>query len=130
MKKIIETSEAPAAIGTYSQAVQVGNLVYLSGQIPLDPKTQQIVSGDIQAQIEQVFANILAIARAAGGDLSHVVKLTIYIRDFSHFPVINQIMTHLFTAPYPARAVIGVASLPKDAQVEIDAILCLSNFSS
>ncbi len=125
MKQVIQTNEAPQAIGTYSQAVKVGNTVYLSGQIPLDPKTQDLVTGDIKTQIQQIFANIAAVARAAGGSLESIVKLTIYIRDFAHFPIINQVMSDLFTEPYPARAVIGVASLPKDTQVEIDAILCL-----
>lgn len=127
MKQIIQTHEAPEAIGTYSQAVKVGNHVYISGQIPLDPQTMTLVSGDFKEQTRQVFRNLQAVAKAAGGALSDVVKLTIFMRDLSQFATINEVMTEFFNAPYPARAVIGVSALPKDAAVEADAILKLSD---
>lgn len=122
-REIIQTSEAPAAIGTYSQAVKTGNTVYLSGQIPLDPATMTLVEGDMSAQITRVFDNLQAVAKAAGGDLSNIAKLNIYLTDLAHFALVNEIMAQYFQEPYPARAAVGVASLPKGAQVEMDAIM-------
>jgi len=122
-KAIIHTDQAPAAIGTYSQAVKVNNTVYLSGQIPLDPKTMEIVSDDIAAQIGQVFDNLTAVCDAAGGDLSSIVKLNIFLTDLSNFPIVNEIMGQYFEEPYPARAAIGVRALPKGSKVEMDGIL-------
>ena len=127
MKQIIQTLEAPQAIGTYSQAVKVGNHVYLSGQIPLDPHTMNLVVGDFKAQIRQVFENLKAVAKAAGGSLADVVKLNIYLCDLKNFPQVNEVMQDYFSDPYPARAVIGVSALPKDAQVEADAIMKLQD---
>lgn len=124
MKRTITTTHAPQAIGTYSQAVKVGNTVYLSGQIGLDPSSMQLVEG-IEAQIHRVFANLEAVAEAADGSLDHVVKLTIYLTDLSHFALVNAIMAEYFTQPYPARAAVGVASLPRGALVEADAIMVL-----
>jgi len=124
-REIIQTDKAPQAIGTYSQAVKVGSTVYLSGQIPLVPATMTIVDGDISAQITQVFENLKAVAEAAGGDLSDIVKLNVFLTDLSHFPIVNEIMGRYFQAPYPARAAIGVAALPKEAGVEMDAIMQL-----
>ncbi len=118
----IVTEQAPAAIGPYSQAVRAGSLVFLSGQIPLDPQQMTLVNG-IEAQIHQVFANLSAVAQAAGGDLSHIVKLTVYLTDLEHFAQVNRIMEEYFKPPYPARAAIGVAALPKGAAVEMDAIM-------
>ena len=123
MKEIISTDKAPQAIGTYSQAVKVGSTVYLSGQIPLVPETMEIVDGDIEVCIRQVFDNLTAVARAAGGDLSDIVKLNIFLTDLSHFPLVNQVMAEYFQEPYPARAAIGVAALPKGAEVEMDGIM-------
>jgi len=125
-KSIIHTHLAPQAIGTYSQAVKVGGTVYLSGQIPLVPDTMILIEGDITAQITQVFENLKAVAHAAGGDLSDIVKLNVFLTDLSHFPIVNEIMGHYFNQPYPARAAIGVAALPKGAQVEMDGIMELS----
>jgi reactive intermediate/imine deaminase len=125
-KKIISTDKAPKAIGPYSQAVQVGSTVYLSGQIPLDPLTGDIVSGDIDAEARRVLDNLTAVAEAAGGTLAHVVRLTIYLTDLSTFQTVNQLMKGYFSEPYPARATIGVSQLPRGARVEIDAILELS----
>lgn len=122
-KEIISTDKAPQAIGTYSQAVKTGTTVYLSGQIPLIPETMEMVEGDIKLQIHRVFKNLLAVAEAAGGDLSDVVKLNIFLTDLSNFPYVNEVMAEYFQQPYPARAAIGVAALPKDAGVEMDAIL-------
>lgn len=122
-KIIISTDRAPQAIGTYSQAVQVGHTVYCSGQIPLVPASMEMVSADIDAQIIQVFDNLSAVAQAAGGSLANVVKLNIFLTDLTHFPKVNEIMATYFTAPYPARAAIGVAALPKAALVEMDAVL-------
>jgi len=122
-KAIIHTDHAPAAIGTYSQAVKVNNTVYLSGQIPLDPETMELVSEDIAAQISQVFDNLTAVCKAAGGDLSNIVKLNIFLTDLGHFPVVNEIMAQRFQEPYPARAAIGVRALPKGAMVEMDGIV-------
>ena len=124
-KDIIATDAAPRAIGTYSQAVRSGNTVYLSGQIPLVPASMELVGGDIRAQIVQVFDNLRAVARAAGGDLPDIVKLNVFLIDLTHFPLVNEIMAQYFKAPYPARAAIGVAALPKGAQVEMDAIMVL-----
>jgi reactive intermediate/imine deaminase len=121
----IVTNDAPQAIGTYSQAIRAGTTVYLSGQIPLDPKTMQLVDSDIDAQIHQVFKNLRAVAQAAGGDFEHCVKLTVYLTTLSHFPRLNEIMATYFVAPYPARAAVGVAELPRGAQVEIDAVMVL-----
>lgn len=124
-REIIRTAAAPAAIGTYSQAVKVGDTVYLSGQIPLVPGTMQLVEGDMGAQIRQVFSNLKAVAEAAGGSLADVVKLNIYLTDLAHFPLVNEVMARHFKEPYPARAAIGVASLPKGAAVEADAVMVL-----
>ena len=124
-RSIIQTADAPAAIGTYSQAVRTGNTVYVSGQIPLDPKTGQMVSGDIDAEIRRVFDNLKAIATAAGGTLDHAVKLTVFLTDMAHFPRVNEIMATYFAQPYPARAAVGVAALPKGARVEMECILSL-----
>lgn len=124
-KKIIQTTEAPAAIGTYSQAVQVGQTVYLSGQIGLDPASMQMVEG-IDAQIHRVFQNLAAVAAAAGGSLADVVKLNIFLTDLTHFPMVNEIMAGYFSQPYPARAAVGVAALPRGALVEADGVLCLA----
>lgn len=124
-KDIIATDAAPRAIGTYSQAVRSGNTVYLSGQIPLVPASMALVNGDIGAQIVQVFENLRAVARAAGGDLQDIVKLNVFLTDLVHFPRVNEIMAQYFQAPYPARAAVGVAALPKGAQVEMDAIMVL-----
>ena len=124
-REIIKTKDAPQAIGTYSQAVKTGNTVYLSGQIPLDPEKMELVGGDMRAQITQVFENLSAVTKAAGGNFSNIAKLNIYLTDLTHFPLVNEIMATYFKEPYPARAAVGVASLPKGAQVEMDAILVL-----
>jgi reactive intermediate/imine deaminase len=125
MTRIIRTDHAPAAIGTYSQAVAVGSTVYVSGQIPLDPATGTLVTGSIDAEIRRAFDNLLAIAQAAGGTLDDVVKLTLYLTDLGHFPQVNQIMAEYFQEPYPARATVGVAALPRGARIEMDCILSL-----
>ena len=122
-RQIIQTDKAPQAIGTYSQAVKVGSTVYLSGQIPLDPGTMNLVEGDMSTQVRRVFDNLSAVAQAAGGTLNHVVKLNVFLTDLSHFVLVNEIMAQYFQQPYPARAAIGVASLPKGAAVEMDAIM-------
>ncbi len=122
-KEIIHTDKAPQAIGTYSQAVKVGSTVYLSGQIPLNPETMEMVEGDIAVQIERVFDNLQAVAETAGGSFSDVVKLNVFLTDLSHFPIVNEIMGRYFQQPYPARAAIGVAALPKGAGVEMDAVM-------
>lgn len=124
-REIIRTDQAPQAIGTYSQAVKVDQTVYLSGQIPLVPETMQMVEGAIEAQIRRVFDNLQAVARAAGGSLADVVKLNVFLTDLNHFPMVNQVMADYFVEPYPARAAIGVAALPKDAGVEMDAVMVL-----
>lgn len=124
-RKTIATDKAPQAIGTYSQAVASGNTVYLSGQIPLDPETMEMVAGDIRDQIRRVFDNLAAVAEAGGGSLNDIVKLTVYLTDLADFPLINEVMGTYFNEPYPARAAVGVAQLPKDARVEMDAILIL-----
>lgn len=123
-KETIRTTEAPAAIGTYSQAIRTAGTVYVSGQIPLDPATGQLVGGDIRAQIHQVFRNLGAVARAAGLGLESAVKVNIFLTDLAHFATVNEIMAEYFPEPFPARAAIGVASLPRGAAVEADAILC------
>jgi reactive intermediate/imine deaminase len=119
----IATTHAPQAIGTYSQAMRAGNTVYLSGQIPLDPATGEMVVGDMEAQVRRVFENLKALAAAAGSDLDHAVRVTVYLTDLQHFALVNRVMAEYFSQPYPARAAIGVAALPKGAAVEIDAIL-------
>lgn len=124
-RQIIQTSRAPAAIGTYSQAVKIGPTVYISGQIPLDPATGELVSGDIDAEIERVFTNLAAIAEAAGGNLSHAVRVTVFLIDLAHFARVNEIMARFFPEPWPARAALGVAQLPRGARVEVDCILHL-----
>jgi len=122
-REIISTSKAPQAIGTYSQAVKVGSTVYMSGQIPLDPATMEVVEGDMRVQITRVFDNLQAVAEAAGGSLNKIAKLNIFLTDLAHFPVVNEIMANYFPEPYPARAAIGVASLPKAVGVEMDAVM-------
>ena len=124
-KEVIHSNKAPQAIGTYSQAVKFGNTVYLSGQIPLVPGMMELEKGDMRAQIARVFENLKAVANAAGGDLSNVVKLNVFLTDLGHFPLVNEVMSKYFQQPYPARAAIGVAALPKGAAVEMDAIMVL-----
>jgi len=124
----IQTDRAPQAIGTYSQAVRCGSAVYLSGQIPLDPATMQLVEGDMAVQIRRVFDNLAAVAEAAGGSLQDVAKLNVFLPDLGHFALVNQIMAEYFSEPYPARAAVGVAALPKGAQVEMDAVMELDTF--
>ncbi|HHS83363.1 MAG TPA: RidA family protein [Gammaproteobacteria bacterium] len=125
-REVIFTEKAPAAIGTYSQAIKTGKTVYLSGQIPLVPETMELVAGDMEAQISRVFDNLQAVAEAAGGTLADIVKLNIYLIDLSHFPLVNEVMARYFTEPYPARAAVGVAALPKGAVVEMDAVMELA----
>lgn len=122
-RRAIATDQAPAAIGTYSQAVEVDGTVYLSGQIPLVPATMELVEGNMRTQIEQVFDNLRAVTRAAGGDLDDIVKLTVYLVDLADFGLVNEIMAERFSPPFPARAAVQVAALPKGARVEVDAIL-------
>jgi reactive intermediate/imine deaminase len=124
-RQIIHTADAPKAIGTYSQAVRVGDTVYISGQIPLDPVSGQLVSGDIEAEIRRAFDNLKAIALAAGGSLADVVKLSVFLTDLGHFAKVNEIMATYFHEPYPARAALGVASLPRGARVEVECVLSL-----
>lgn len=124
-RTIIKTSHAPGAIGTYSQAVRVGDTVYISGQIPLDPATGQLINGDIEAEIRRVFENLKAIATAAGGSLADAVKVSVFLTDLGCFAQVNQIMAQYFSEPYPARAAVGVASLPRGARVEMECILSL-----
>ena len=126
-REIIATPDAPQAIGTYSQAVKVGDAVYLSGQIPLVPATMALVDGDMEAQIRRVFDNLQAVCRAAGGELQQIVKLNVFLTDLSHFPLVNEVMASYFQQPYPARAAIGVAALPKGAAVEMDAVMVLGS---
>ena len=128
-RHIITTDQAPRAIGTYSQAVKVGNTVYLSGQIPLEPATMQLFEGDIRSQIVRVFENLKAVATAAGGSLADIVKLTVYLTDLNHFPLVNEVMAAYFKEPYPARAALGVSQLPKGATVEMDAIMVIDGKS-
>ena len=125
-KEIISTDKAPQAIGTYSQAVKVGSTVYISGQIPLIPETMELLDGTVEEQIHQVFKNLAAIAQAAGGGLSDIAKLNVFLTDLSNFPTVNQVMAEYFTEPYPARAAVGVAELTKGVPVEMDAIMQLS----
>jgi reactive intermediate/imine deaminase len=125
-REIIRTDQAPQAIGTYSQAIKVGSTVYLSGQIALDPQTMNLVDGDTEAEIRRVFDNLAAVARAAGGGLEDLVKLNVFLVDLTHFALVNQIMSEYFQEPYPARAAIGVAALPRGASVEMDGVLELA----
>ena len=122
-KQPIHTDQSPQAIGTYSQAMQVGNTIYISGQIPLLAATMEIISDDIRQQIHQVFSNLSAVTAAAGGNLNHIVKLNIYLTDLADFPMVNEIMLKYFTQPYPARAVVGVVALPKNVRVEMEAVM-------
>lgn len=124
-KSVISSDKAPAAIGTYSQAIRAGNTVYLSGQIPLDPATMQMVEGGFEAEAVQVFENLKAVCEAAGGSLADIAKLNIFLTDLGNFATVNQVMGRYFQQPYPARAAIGVAALPRGAQVEMDGILVL-----
>lgn len=124
-KQIISTDKAPKAIGTYSQAVKVGDTVYLSGQIPLVPETMEMLNGSVEEQIHRVFKNLAAVCEAAGGSLQDVVKLNVFLTDLSNFPIVNQVMAQYFTEPYPARAAIGVASLPRNAAVEMDGVMVI-----
>ncbi len=122
-REIIQTDRAPQAIGTYSQAVRSGNTVYLSGQIPLVPESMELVEGDMEAQIRRVFDNLSAVAEAAGGSLADIAKLNVFLTDLGHFAIVNEVMAEYFQPPYPARAAVGVAALPKGAQVEMDAVM-------
>jgi reactive intermediate/imine deaminase len=122
-REIIQTDRAPQAIGTYSQAVRSGNTVYMSGQIPLIPESMELVDGDMETQIRRVFDNLSAVAEAAGGSLADVVKLNVFLPDLGHFAIVNEVMAGYFKPPYPARAAVGVAALPKGAQVEMDAVM-------
>ncbi|HEY4968478.1 MAG TPA: RidA family protein [Steroidobacteraceae bacterium] len=124
-KQIISTSHAPAAIGVYSQAVRVGNTIWVSGQIPLDPQTKELVQGDVEAQVRQVFENLKAIVAAAGATFDDVVKATVFLIDLSHFGLVNKVMAEYFREPYPARAAVGVAALPRGAQIEVECIVAL-----
>jgi reactive intermediate/imine deaminase len=124
-KQIISTADAPSAIGPYSQAVRVGNTIWVSGQIPLDPATKELVGGDIEAQTRRVFENLKIIVVASGATLDEVVKVNIFLIDLSHFALVNKVMAEYFRAPYPARAAVGVASLPRGAQVEVECIVAL-----
>ena len=126
MSNTIHTDRAPKAIGTYSQARRAGDTVYVSGQIPLDPATGALISGDVEAEIRRVFDNLKAIAEAAGGSLANAVKLTVFLTDMTHFAKVNEIMATYFVTPYPARAVVGVAALPRGARVEMECILSLA----
>lgn len=122
---IIATPNAPAAIGTYSQAVRTGDLVFLSGQIPLDPATMEVVDGGIEAQVRRVFDNLDAVCKAAGGSLADLVKLNVFLTDMNDFPVVNEVMSAYFQEPYPARAAVGVAALPRGVAVEMEAVMAL-----
>ncbi|MEX0709427.1 MAG: RidA family protein [Woeseia sp.] len=124
-RQTVKTDKAPSAIGPYSQGVQAGNLVFLSGQIPLVPTTMEMVDGDFERRTRQVFDNLRAVAEAAGGSMDQIVKLTIYLTDLGNFGTVNEIMTEYFSEPYPARAALGVAALPKNADIEAEAILAL-----
>jgi reactive intermediate/imine deaminase len=124
-KQIVSTDRAPKAIGTYSQAVRIGDVVYLSGQIPLDPQTMELREGDIESQIRQVFENLKAVAEAAGGVLDDLVKLNVYLTDLANFPVVNRVMADYLAEPYPARAAVGVSALPRGAAVEMDGVLAI-----
>jgi reactive intermediate/imine deaminase len=124
-RETINTDQAPQAIGTYSQAIKAGNTVYLSGQIPLDPASMEVIQGDMEAMVVRVFDNLQAVAQAAGGSLNDVVKLNVFLTDLSHFALVNEVMARYFQQPYPARAAVGVASLPKGVPVEMDAIMVI-----
>lgn len=124
-KEAVYTAEAPSAIGCYSQAVKAGNMVFLSGQLPMDPTTMQLVEGPMEVKIAQVFDNLKAIAEAAGGRLDDIVKLNVYLLDFAHFQALNNTLAGYFTKPYPARSAVGVASLPKGAEIEIEAVMMI-----
>jgi len=124
-KQIISTPNAPAAIGTYSQAVRAGNTIWVSGQIPLDPATKELVTGDMEAQVRRVFENLKAIVVAAGASFDDVVKVSVFLVDLSHFALVNKVMAEYFRQPYPARAAVGVAALPRGAQVEVECIVAL-----
>jgi reactive intermediate/imine deaminase len=126
-RKAVHTDKAPGAVGTYSQAMRAGSTVYLSGQIPLDPATMDMAAGDMEARTRRAFLNLAAVAEAAGGSLGHMVKITVYLPDMGHFPVVNRVMEELFSEPYPARAALGVASLPKGADVEVEGIMVLDD---
>lgn len=126
MKQSIHTEKAPAAIGTYSQAIKAENIVFLSGQIPLDPATKELITGDIRAQVTRVFENMKAVVEAAGGSLDSIVRICVYLIDLTHFPVVNEVMANYFKEPYPARTTIGVAALPKGSLVEVDAIMVVT----
>jgi reactive intermediate/imine deaminase len=128
-REVISSNNAPQAIGPYSQAVKVGDTVYLAGQIPLVPETMALENGDMRAQIRRVFENLAAVAKAAGGGLADVVKLNVYLTDLGHFPLVNEVMAQYFREPYPARAAVGVAALPKGAAVEMDAVMVLTKSS-
>ncbi len=127
MKNIIQTPHAPAALGPYSQGVKTGNIVYFSGQIPIDPTTLAIVSPDFRMQVETVFRHLRAVSEAAGGNLDAIVKLTIYLTDLTNFPIVNEVMSLFFREPYPARTTVQISALPKAALVEVDAIMCLES---
>jgi reactive intermediate/imine deaminase len=129
MKTIINTDNAPSAIGTYSQAVKVNNTVYLSGQIPLVPATMEVISDDFTEQAQQVFKNLVAVCEAAGGEINDMVKVNIFLQDLANFAIVNEIMSQYFTQPYPARAAVQVARLPKDVAIEIDGVMELPNYS-
>jgi len=129
-RTVIKTNNAPQAIGTYSQAVKVGDTVYLAGQIPLVPETMALENGDMRAQIKRVFDNLAAVAKASGGSLQDVVKLNVYLTDLGYFPLVNEVMAQYFREPYPARAAVGVAALPKGAAVEMDAVMVLGSVRS
>ena len=122
-KSFIATANAPAAIGTYSQAVKVGQTTYLSGQIPLIPESMALVEGNIEAEVRQAFTNLKAVCEASGGSLNHLAKVNVFLTDLTHFPIVNQVMEEFFEAPFPARAAIGVAELPRGARVEVDGIM-------
>nr|WP_169712447.1 RidA family protein [Cognaticolwellia mytili] len=129
MKTIITTENAPSAIGTYSQAVKVNNTVYLSGQIPLVPATMEVISDDFTEQAQQVFKNLVAVCEAAGGNINDMVKVNIFLQDLANFAIVNEIMSQYFNQPYPARAAVQVARLPKDVEIEIDGVMELPNYS-
>lgn len=129
-REVIRTDKAPQAIGTYSQAIKAGDTVYLAGQIPLVPETMVLENGDMRAQIKRVLENLGAVARASGGSLQDVVKLNVYLTDLGHFPLVNEVMAQYFSEPYPARAAVGVAALPKGAAVEMDALMVLGSARS
>lgn len=126
-RAVIQTDDAPAAIGPYSQAVKAGNTIYLSGQIPLDPATMELVEGDIEAQARQVFTNLETVCKAAGGSLGEIVKLNIYMTDLGNFAQVNKVMEEFFSAPFPARAAVGISALPKGAQVEAEGVLVIGD---